>query len=46
MLKLLEFDYSIEYKKGTEKSVADALSQKVDHYQKDQCMPMVAMVPK
>lgn len=32
MLKLLEFDYSIEYKKGIENSVADALSRK---YQDD-----------
>jgi hypothetical protein len=27
MLKLLEFDYNIEYKKGPENSVADALSR-------------------
>ena len=28
MLKLLEFDYTIEYKKGTNNSAADALSRK------------------
>jgi hypothetical protein len=33
MLKLLEFDYTIEYKKGKENTVADALSRK---YQADE----------
>jgi hypothetical protein len=28
MLKLLEFNYTIEYKKGSENTVADALSRK------------------
>jgi hypothetical protein len=29
MLKLLEFDFTLEYKKGKENLVADALSRKV-----------------
>jgi hypothetical protein len=28
LMKLMEFDYSIEYKKGKENTVADALSRK------------------
>jgi hypothetical protein len=28
MLKLLEYDYSIEYKKGSDNTVADALSRR------------------
>jgi hypothetical protein len=28
LMKLLEFNYTIEYKKGTENRVADALSRK------------------
>jgi hypothetical protein len=36
MLKLLEFDYTIEYKKGKENRVADALSRK---YQQEEDTP-------
>lgn len=46
MLKLLEYDYSIEYKKGKENSVADALSRKAEHFQQPNCMAISAMVPK
>jgi hypothetical protein len=37
MLKLLEFDYVIEYKKGIDNQVADALSRK--YQQKEECVP-------
>jgi hypothetical protein len=56
MLKLLEFDYRIEYKKGKENTVADALSRQFqddDTTEKCQialaildCLPLSAAVPK
>jgi hypothetical protein len=46
MLKLLEFDYSIEYKKGFENSVADALSRKVELCQSNSCVAISAVIPK
>jgi hypothetical protein len=56
MLKLLEFDYRIEYKKGKENTVADALSRRFqddDTTEKCQialaildCLPLSAAVPK
>lgn len=39
LLKLLEFDYSIEYKKGKDNIVADALLRK-DHTMEGQCSQM------
>jgi hypothetical protein len=51
MLKLLEFDYSIQYKKGKENTVADALSrqfQEEDTSQNqplDQCNSVSVLVP-
>jgi hypothetical protein len=46
MLKLLEFDYLIEYKKGSENSVADALSRKMEHSDTHHCLAISAIVPK
>jgi hypothetical protein len=46
MLKLLEFDYQIEYKKGSENSVVDALSRKVDHTENSKCLAISAIVPR
>jgi hypothetical protein len=46
MLKLLEYDYSIEYKKGSENSVADALSRKVEHWQPLECTAITMAIPK
>jgi hypothetical protein len=55
MLKLLEFDYSIEYKKGKENTVADALSRQFQTVDTDSasddvlnalhCYPVSAAVP-
>jgi hypothetical protein len=45
MLKLLEFDYSIEYKKGTDNTTADALSRKHTEPHADQCLAITASVP-
>jgi hypothetical protein len=41
LLKLLEFDYTIEYKKGKENLVADALSRRDTH-----CHALAACVPE
>jgi hypothetical protein len=46
MLKLLEFDYLIEYKKGSENSVADALSRKMEHSDTQHYLAISAIVPK
>nr|XP_051192241.1 uncharacterized protein LOC127305750 [Lolium perenne]XP_051192242.1 uncharacterized protein LOC127305750 [Lolium perenne]XP_051192243.1 uncharacterized protein LOC127305750 [Lolium perenne] len=45
MLKLLEFDYSIEYKKGTENLVADALSRQFQATDREQCNAISVSVP-
>jgi hypothetical protein len=42
MLKLLEFDFQIQYKKGSENTIADALSRK---YQLDSCQATSLIVP-
>ena len=44
MLKLLEFDYSIEYTKGSENSAADALSRKHSNTQEEQCLAILAAI--
>jgi hypothetical protein len=46
MLKLLEFDYQIEYKKGSKNSVVDAHSRKVDHTENSKCLAISAIVPR
>jgi hypothetical protein len=45
MLKLLEFDFVIEYKKGSENSVADALSRKHTEAEMDSCQAISTVVP-
>lgn len=45
MLKLLEHDYVIEYKKGRENKVADALSRKDNPVNLETCMAVAAAVP-
>jgi hypothetical protein len=45
MLKLLEFDYSIEYKKGTDNTAADALSRKYTDPMEEQCTTISATIP-
>jgi hypothetical protein len=42
MLKLLEFDFQIQYKKGSENTAVDALSRK---YQLDSCQATSLIVP-
>ncbi|KAK1648718.1 hypothetical protein QYE76_066523 [Lolium multiflorum] len=49
MLKLLEFDYSIQYKKGTDNSAADALSRKYQHVdlegEQGNCQALAVAIP-
>ena len=45
MLKLLEFDYTIEYKQGKENLVADALSRKHKNTQEESCLAISTDVP-
>ena len=45
MLKLLEFDYSIEYKKGSENCVADALSRRFQDNEPDNCNALSQAIP-
>jgi hypothetical protein len=45
MLKLLEFDFSIEYKKGADNTAADALSRKFQDSTSDSCSPLSVLVP-
>ena len=45
MLKLLEFDYRIEYKRGAENTSADALSRKFQPDTIDSCLSVSAAVP-
>ena len=44
LLKLLEYDYSIEYKKGKENTVADALSRKDSIFQ-IHCNSVTTVIP-
>lgn len=44
LLKLMEFDYVIEYKSGKENLVADALSRS-PNLKEEQCLPMTVVVP-
>jgi hypothetical protein len=45
MLKLLEFDYAIEYKKGTDNTAADALSRKYTDPVEEQCTAISVATP-
>lgn len=45
LLKLLEYDYTIEYRKGKENLVADALSKK-DSLHSMQCNNITMVVPQ
>lgn len=45
LLKLLEYDYTIEYKKGKENVVADALSRR-DSISSMQCQTVTVVVPQ
>jgi hypothetical protein len=45
MLKLLEFDYTTEYKQGKENSVADALSRKSELKNPQQVLAISAIIP-
>lgn len=45
LLKLMEFDYVIEYKSGKENLVADALSRS-PNLKEEQCLPITAVVPE
>jgi hypothetical protein len=43
MMKLIEFDYAIEYKKGSQNTTADSLSRK--EQTSDSCLAISAVVP-
>jgi hypothetical protein len=43
MMKLLEFDYSIEYKKGSQNMVADALSRRT--HNTEACLAISTAIP-
>jgi hypothetical protein len=45
MLKLLEFDFSIKYKKGVDNNAADALSRQFQDSTSDTCFPLSVLVP-
>jgi hypothetical protein len=45
MLKLLEFDFSIGYKKEADNTVADALSRQFQDSTSDTCSPLSVLVP-
>jgi hypothetical protein len=45
MLKLLEFNFSIEYKKGVDNTAVDALSKQFQDSTSDTCSPLSVLVP-
>jgi hypothetical protein len=45
MLKQLEFDYSIEYKKGIDNTATDALSRQFQQNNEDSCSSLTQVIP-